>query len=155
MPCNIYYIHHFIYEVFMTAIKTNNNDLIEYLDIVKELRNYIPIEEYLEEYFKLREDVSVPCSRLSEYRSAHTELRSLDKKKRSLIQTFIGELNPVNRASVVASKTTDEEIVSLVIKQRTEAMIEFRLSVEQALEELSQLPSEFNIPNQKRRKMAF
>ncbi|EJX4926759.1 DUF4756 family protein [Salmonella enterica] len=139
----------------MTAIKTNNNDLIEYLDIVKELRNYIPIEEYLEEYIKLREDVSVPCSRLSEYRSAHTELRSLDKKKRSLIQTFIGELNPVNRASVIASKTTDEEIVSLVIKQRTEAMIEFSLSVEQALEELSQLPSEFNIPNQKRRKMAF
>ncbi|EBS2695328.1 DUF4756 family protein [Salmonella enterica subsp. enterica serovar Newport] len=139
----------------MTAIKTNNNDLIEYLDIVKNLRNYIPIEEYLEEYFKLREDVSVPCSRLSEYRSAHTELRSLDKKKRSLIQTFIGELNPVNRASVVASETTDEEIVSLVIKQRTEATIEFRLSVEQALEELSQLSSEFNIPNQKRRKMAF
>ncbi|AXC71747.1 DUF4756 family protein [Salmonella enterica] len=137
----------------MTAIKTNNNDLVEYLDIVKDLRNYIPIEEYLEKYFKLREDVSVPCSILSEYRSAHTELRSLDQKKRSLIQTFIGELNPVNRASVVASKTTDEEIVSLVIKQRTEAMIEFRLSVEQALEELSQLSSEVNIPKQKRRKM--
>ncbi|EAW6215922.1 DUF4756 family protein, partial [Salmonella enterica] len=137
----------------MTAIKTNNNDLIEYLDIIKDLRNYIPIEEYLEKYFKLREDVSVPCSILSEYRSAHTELRSLDQKKRSLIQTFIGELNPVNRASVVASKTTDEEIVSLVIKQRTEAMIEFRLSVEQALEELSQLSSEVNIPKQKRRKM--
>ncbi|EBT9644957.1 DUF4756 family protein, partial [Salmonella enterica] len=131
----------------------NNNDLVEYLDIVKDLRNYIPIEEYLEKYFKLREDVSVPCSILSEYRSAHTELRSLDQKKRSLIQTFIGELNPVNRASVVASKTTDEEIVSLVIKQRTEAMIEFRLSVEQALEELSQLSSEVNIPKQKRRKM--
>ncbi|EAN6152397.1 DUF4756 family protein [Salmonella enterica] len=137
----------------MTAIKTNNNDLVEYLDIVKYLRNYIPIEEYLEKYFKLREDVSVPCSILSEYRSAHTELRSLDQKKRSLIQTFIGELNPVYRASVVASKTTDEEIVSLVIKQRTEAMIEFRLSVEQALEELSQLSSEVNIPKQKRRKM--
>ncbi|EAA6039942.1 DUF4756 domain-containing protein [Salmonella enterica subsp. diarizonae] len=137
----------------MTAIKTNNNDLVEYLDIVKDLRNYIPIEEYLEKYFKLREDVSVPCSILSEYRSAHTELRSLDQKKRSLIQTFIGELNPVNRASVVASKTTDEEIVSLVIKQRTKAMIEFRLSVEQALEELSQLSSEVNIPKQKRRKM--
>ncbi len=137
----------------MTAIKTNNNDLIEYLDIIKDLRNYIPIEEYLEKYFKLREDVSVPCSILSEYRSAHTELRSLDQKKRSLIQTFIGELNPVNRASIVASKTTDEEIVSLVIKQRTEAMIEFRLSVEQALEELSQLSSEVNIPKQKRRKM--
>ncbi|EJJ3920245.1 DUF4756 family protein [Salmonella enterica] len=137
----------------MTAIKTNNNDLIEYLDIIKDLRNYIPIEEYLEKYFKLREDVSVPCSILSEYRSAHTELRSLDQKKRSLIQTFIGELNPVNRASVVASKTTDEEIVSLVIKQRTEAMIEFRLSVEQALEELSQLSPEVNIPKQKRRKM--
>lgn len=138
----------------MTAIKTNNNDLIEYLDIVKDLRNYIPIEEYLEEYFKLREDVSVPCSRLSEYRSAHTELRSLDKKKRSLIQTLIGELNPVNRASVVASKTTDEEIVSLVIKQRTEAMIEFSLSVEKTLEELSHLSSEFEIPNKKRRKMS-
>ncbi|EEF7199671.1 DUF4756 family protein, partial [Salmonella enterica] len=122
----------------MTAIKTNNNDLIEYLDIVKDLRNYIPIEEYLEEYFKLREDVSVPCSRLSEYRSAHTELRSLDKKKRSLIQTFIGELNPVNRASVVASKT-DEEIVSLVIKQRTEAMIEFERSVENSLQQLKNI----------------
>ncbi|EBE2365585.1 DUF4756 family protein, partial [Salmonella enterica] len=124
----------------MTAIKTNNNDLIEYLDIVKDLRNYIPIEEYLEEYFKLREDVSVPCSRLSEYRSAHTELRSLDKKKRSLIQTFIGELNPVNRASVVASKT-DEEIVSLVIKQRTEAMIEFERSVENSLQQLKNISS--------------
>lgn len=138
----------------MITTKTNNNDLIEYLDIVKDLRNYIPIEEYLEEYFKLREDVSVPCSRLSEYRSAHTELRCLDKKKRSLIQTLIGELNPVNRASVVASKTTDEEIISLVIKQRTKAMIEFSLSVEKTLEELSHLSSEFEIPNKKRRKMS-
>ncbi|HAU2957003.1 TPA: DUF4756 family protein [Salmonella enterica subsp. diarizonae] len=141
----------------MTAIKTNNNDLIEYLDIVKDLRNYIPIEEYLEKYFKLREDVSVPCSILSEYRSAHTELRSLDQKKRSLIQTLIGELNPVNRASVVASKTTDEEIVSLVIKQRTEAMIEFRLSVENSLQQLKNISADFETNNENipRRKMSM
>ncbi len=141
----------------MTAIKTNNNDLIEYLDIVKDLRNYIPIEEYLEKYFKLREDVSVPCSILSEYRSDHTELRSLDQKKRSLIQTFIGELNPVNRASVVASKTTDEEIVSLVIKQRTEAALELQRSVENSLQQLKNISADFETNNENipRRKMSM
>lgn len=30
----------------MRKVKTDNSDLIQYLDTVKELKNYIPIEEY-------------------------------------------------------------------------------------------------------------
>ncbi|EDX9147905.1 DUF4756 family protein, partial [Salmonella enterica subsp. enterica serovar Hvittingfoss] len=36
----------------MRKVKTDNSDLIEYLDTVKELKNYISIEEYRNEYRK-------------------------------------------------------------------------------------------------------
>ncbi|ECP9945488.1 DUF4756 family protein, partial [Salmonella enterica] len=38
---------------------------------------------------------------------------------------------------------SDEEIISLIIKQRTEAAIEFQRSIEQSLEQLSHISSEF------------
>ncbi|MBA1036396.1 DUF4756 family protein, partial [Escherichia coli] len=40
----------------MRKVKTDNSDLIQYLDTVKELKNYIPIEEYRNEYRKLCSD---------------------------------------------------------------------------------------------------
>jgi hypothetical protein len=40
----------------MKKVKTDNSDLIEYLHTVKELKNYIPIEEYRNEYRRLRSD---------------------------------------------------------------------------------------------------
>lgn len=40
----------------MRKVKTDNSDLIEYVNTVKELKNHIPIEEYRNEYRKLRSD---------------------------------------------------------------------------------------------------
>ncbi|MDJ7049808.1 DUF4756 family protein [Salmonella enterica] len=143
----------------MRKVKLDNSDLIQYLEIVKELKNHIPIEEYKKEYRKLRAD-DIPLIKAQKFKSAHTELRRLDRKKESLLDKFIDELNPVNQASAFASKNidkletyslyrrsllekSDDEIVSLVIKQRTEAALEFQRSVEQSLEQLSSISSLF------------
>lgn len=164
-------MHYFINEVYMRKVKTDNSDLIQYLDTIKELKNHISIEEYRNEYRRLRSD-DVPLIKAQKFKSAHTELRRLDRKKESLLDKFIDELNPVNQASAFASKNTDkletyslyrrnlleksdEEIIALVIKQRTEAALEFQRSIEQSLELLSHISSEFKPSSQKRRKMSL
>ncbi|EBA2139641.1 DUF4756 family protein, partial [Salmonella enterica] len=152
-------------------VKLDNSDLIQYLDTIKELKNHISIEEYRNEYRKLRSD-NIPLIKAQKFKSAHTELRRLDRKKESLLDKFIDELNPVNQASAFASKNidkletyslyrrsllekSDDEIVSLVIKQRTEAAVKFQRSIEQSLEQLSHISSEFEPSSQKRRKMSL
>ncbi len=155
----------------MRKVKLDNSDLIQYLDTIKELKNHISIEEYRNEYRKLRSD-NIPLIKAQKFKSTHTELRRLDRKKESLLDKFIDELNPVNQASAFASKNidkletyslyrrsllekSDDEIVSLVIKQRTEAAVKFQRSIEQSLEQLSHISSEFEPSSQKRRKMSL
>ncbi|EHC1568992.1 DUF4756 family protein [Escherichia coli] len=145
----------------MRKVKTDNSDLIEYLDTVKELKNHISIEEYRNEYRKLRSD-DIPLVMAQKFKSAHTELRRLEKKRESLIEYFIDELNPISSSKAntsarstgnldlfnervlyrkAISEKSDEEIVALVIKQRTEAAVEFQRSIEQSLEQLSTIAS--------------
>lgn len=159
----------------MRKVKTDNSDLIQYLETVKELKNHIPIEEYRNEYRRLRSD-DVPLIKAQKFKSAHTELRRLDKKKESLIEYFIDELNPISSSKAntsarssgsldlfnervlyrkAISEKSDEEIIALVIKQRTEAALEFQHSIEQSLEQLSHISSEFEPSSQKRRKMSL
>lgn len=155
----------------MRKVKTDNSDLIEYVNTVKELKNHISIEEYRNEYRKLRAD-DIPFIKAQKFKSAHTELRRLDRKKESLLDKFLDELNPVNQASAFASKNidkletyslyrrnllekNDEEIIALVIKQRTEAALEFQRSIEQSLNQLSSIASEFEPSSQKCRKISF
>ena len=159
----------------MRKVITDNSDLIQYLEIVKELKNHISIEEYRNEYRRLRSD-DVPLIKAQKFKSAHTELRRLEKKRESLIEYFIDELNPISssKASTSArssgnldlfnervlyhkaiSEKSDEEIIALVIKQRTEAALEFQRSIEQSLEQLSHISSEFEPSSQKRRKMSL
>lgn len=158
----------------MRKIKTDNSDLIQYLETVKELKNHISIEEYRSEYRRLRSD-DVSLIKSQQFKSAHTELRRLDKKRESLIEFFIDELNPISSSKAntsarstsnlvlfnervlyrkAISEKSDEEIVALVIKQRTEAAVEFQRSIEQSLEQLSHISSEFEPSSQKRRKMS-
>ncbi|VEA28816.1 Uncharacterised protein [Salmonella enterica subsp. enterica] len=40
----------------MRKVKIDNSDLIEYVNTVKELKNHITIEEYRNEYRRLRSD---------------------------------------------------------------------------------------------------
>ncbi|MFG7823340.1 DUF4756 family protein, partial [Klebsiella pneumoniae] len=110
------------------------------------------------------------------YRSAHATLRRLDKKRQSLLDSFIGELNPISySAANTAAKSSgnfdlinerilyrkaieeksDAEIIALVIKQRTEAALAFQRSVEMSLEQLSSIASDFESSNKSRRKMSF
>ncbi|ELC8118150.1 DUF4756 family protein [Escherichia coli] len=145
----------------MRKVKTDNSDLIEYLDTVKELKNHISIEEYRDEYRKLRSD-DIPLVKAQKFKSAHTELRRLEKKRESLIEYFIDELNPISSSKAntsarstgnldlfnervlyrkAISEKSDEEIVALVIKQRTEAAVKFQRSIEQSLEQLSTIAS--------------
>ncbi|MDH0313282.1 DUF4756 family protein [Klebsiella pasteurii] len=159
----------------MRKIKTDNSDLIEYVNTVKELKNHIPIEEYRNEYRRLRSD-AVSLIKTQKFKSAHNELCRLEKKRESLIEYFIDELNPISssKANISArssgnldlfnervlyrktiSEKNDDEIIALVIKQRTEAAIEFQRSIEHSLEQLSRISSEFEPSGQKSRKMSF
>lgn len=159
----------------MRKVKTDNSDLIQYLETIKELKKHILIEEYRNEYRRLRSG-DVPLIKAQKFKSAHTELRRLEKKRESLIEYFIDELNPISssKANTAAkssgnfdlfneralyrkalSEKSDDEIFALVIKQRTEAAVEFQRSIEQSLEQLSHISSEFEPSSQKRRKMSL
>ncbi|HAH0640701.1 TPA: DUF4756 family protein, partial [Escherichia coli] len=114
-----------------------------------------------DEYRKLRSD-DIPLVKAQKFKSAHTELRRLEKKRESLIEYFIDELNPISSSKAntsarstgnldlfnervlyrkAISEKSDEEIVALVIKQRTEAAVEFQRSIEQSLDQLSTIAS--------------
>ncbi|EAA9551805.1 DUF4756 family protein [Salmonella enterica subsp. enterica] len=159
----------------MRKVKTDNSDLIQYLATIKELKNHILIEQYRNEYRRLRSD-DVPLIKAQKFKSAHTELRRLEKKRESLIEYFIDELNPISSSKAntsakssgnlelfnervlyrkAISEKSDEEIIALVIKQRTEAAVEFQRSIEQSLEQLSHISSQFEPSSQKRRKMSL
>ncbi|ENJ8080560.1 DUF4756 family protein [Escherichia coli] len=155
----------------MRKVKLNNDDLIQYLNTINTLKQYPTMSEYKEEYRRLRTDGS-PLSEAKKFKSAHTELLRLDRKRKSLLEKFIEELNPVSHASALAAKSlekvqesilyrktllgkTPDELFALVIKQRTEAALEFQRSVEQSLEQLSNISSEFERSSQLRRKMAL
>ncbi|EBY6260787.1 DUF4756 family protein [Salmonella enterica] len=159
----------------MRKVKTDNSDLIQYLETVKELKNHISIEEYRNEYRKLRSD-DIPLLKAQKFKSAHTELRRLEKKRESIIECFIDELNPISSSKAntsarssgnldlfneralcrkAISEKSDDEIFALVIKQRTETAVEFQRSIEQSLEQLSHISSEFEPSSQKRRKMSL
>ncbi|HFG5116522.1 TPA: DUF4756 family protein, partial [Salmonella enterica subsp. enterica serovar Chester] len=122
---------------------------------------HISIEEYRNEYRKLRSD-DIPLIKAQKFKSAHTELRRLEKKRESLIEYFIDELNPISSSKAntsarstgnldlfnervlyrkALSEKSDEEIIALVIKQRTEAAVEFQRSIEHSLDQLSTIAS--------------
>lgn len=159
----------------MRKVKTDNSNLIQYLDTIKELKNHITIEEYRNEYRRLRSD-DVPLIKAQKFKSAHTELRRLEKNRESLIEYFTDELNPISSSKAntsakssgnfdlfnervlyrkAISEKSDDEIIALVIKQRTEAAVEFKRSIEQSLNQLSHISSEFDPSSQKRRKMSL
>ncbi|ECT3554694.1 DUF4756 family protein [Salmonella enterica subsp. enterica serovar Agona] len=145
----------------MRKVKTDNSDLIQYLETIKELKNHISIEKYRNEYRKLRSD-DIPLIKAQKFESVHTELRRLEKKRESLIEYFIDELNPISSSKAntsarssgnldlfnervlyrkAISEKSDEEIISLIIKQRTEAAVEFQRSIEHSLDQLSTIAS--------------
>lgn len=155
----------------MRKVKLDNDDLIQYLNTIKALKKYPTMSEYREEYRRLRTDGS-PLIEAKKFKSAHTVLLRLDRKKKSLLDKFIEELNPISHASAIACKSlekvqesmlyrktliekTPDELFALVIKQRTEATLEFQRSVEQSLEQLSNISPDFNASAKKCRKFFY
>lgn len=72
----------------MRKVKTDNSDLIEYVNTVKELKKHITIEEYRNEYRRLRSD-GIPLIKAQKFKSAHTELRRLEKRENLLLNTLL------------------------------------------------------------------
>ncbi|EEC2698631.1 DUF4756 family protein [Salmonella enterica] len=155
----------------MRKVKLDNDDLIHYLNTIKALKKYPTMIEYKAEYRRLRTNGS-PLIEAKKFKSAHIELLRLDRKKTSLLEKFIEELNPVSHSSALASKSlekvhesilyrktllekTPDELFALVIKQRTEAALELQRSIEQSLEQLSSISSDFNASTTKRRKFSI
>lgn len=64
----------------MRKVKLDNDDLIQYLNTIKALKKYPTMSEYREEYRRLRTDGS-PLIEAKKFKSAHTELLRLDRKK--------------------------------------------------------------------------
>jgi hypothetical protein len=152
----------------MRKVKLDNDDLIQYLNTIKALKKYPTMSEYRENIADKNRWLTLIEAK--KFKSAHTELLRLDRKKKSLLEKFIEELNPISHASALASKSLKkfknpylqknfiekpDELFALVIKQRTEAALEFQRSVEQSLEQLSNISSEFEPSSQLRRKMAL
>ncbi|ELQ6207048.1 DUF4756 family protein [Cronobacter sakazakii] len=158
----------------MRKVQLENSDLLAYFNTIEELKNNPSMEEYRIGYRKLRDDDDAFAYEINKYRSAHTRLRRLDKKRQSLFDSFISELNPISYLAAntaakssgnfdlinerklyrkVLEEKSDAEIIALVIKQRTEAALELQLSVELSLEQLSSISSDFASSNKNRRKM--
>lgn len=155
----------------MRKVKLDNDDLIQYLDTVEKLKQQLTINEYRAEYRRLRAD-DIPLTEAKKFKSAHTELLRLERKKESLLEKFVEELNPVSHASALASKSLEkvqesilyrkaliekspDELIALVIKQRTEAALEFQRSVEQSLKQLSVISSDFESKSRKHKKISL
>ncbi|WP_299999574.1 DUF4756 family protein [uncultured Cedecea sp.] len=159
----------------MRKIKLDNSDLLTYFETIEKLKQQPSMDEYLEGYRKVREATPFGAE-VDKYRSAHSELRRLDKKRQSLIDSFIDELNPISGSTArtaakssgnintlhermiyqkAISEKTDAEIVALVVKQRTEAALAFQRSVELSLGQLSHISSDIEKSNKKQRKMSF
>ncbi|MCA6961000.1 DUF4756 family protein [Pectobacterium odoriferum] len=155
----------------MRKIKLDNSDLLTYFETVEKLKQQPSMDEYLEGYRKVREATPFGTE-VDKYRSAHSELRRLDKKRQSLIDSFIDELNPISSSTArtaakssgdinilhermiyqrTISEKTDTEIVALVVKQRTEAALEFQRSVELSLEQLSAISKDIESSKKKKR----
>ncbi|MEQ9770970.1 DUF4756 family protein [Pectobacterium jejuense] len=158
----------------MRNVKLDNSDILEYFDTIEKLKEQPSMDEYKEGYRKLRNDDAFEYE-IKKYRPAHTELRRLDRKRKSLMDNFVIELNPISFSTANTSakssgnldkfyerslyrkaiqEKSDEEIVSLIIKQRTEAALDFQRSVEKSLEQLSSILSDFGTSNKSRSKMA-
>lgn len=75
----------------MRKVKTDNSDLIQYLETIKELKNHISIEKYRNEYRKLRSD-DIPLIKAQKFESAHTELCRLEKRESLLLNTLLMSL---------------------------------------------------------------
>ncbi len=72
----------------MRKVKLNNDDLIQYLNTINTLKQYPTMSEYKEEYRRLRTDGS-PLSEAKKFKSAHTELLRLDRKRKSLLENLL------------------------------------------------------------------
>lgn len=159
----------------MRKVQLDNSYLLAYFNTIEELKNHPSMEEYRTGYRKLRDDDAFAYE-INKYRSAHTTLRRLDKKRQSLLASFISELNPISHSAAnTAAKSSgnfdlinerllyrktieeksDAEIMALVIKQRTEAALAFQRSVELSLKQLSSISSDFESSNKNRRKMSI
>ncbi|WP_113626222.1 DUF4756 family protein [Pectobacterium peruviense] len=159
----------------MRNVKLDNSDILEYFDTIEKLKQQPSMDEYLEGYRKVREEYPFG-TQVDKYRSAYNDLRRLDKKRQSLIDSFVVELNPISSSTAktaakssgninilhermiyqrAISEKTDAEIIALIIKQRTETALEFQRSVELSLEQLSSISSDFITSDKKYRKMSF
>lgn len=89
----------------MRKVQLDNSDLLAYFNTIEELKNHPSMDEYRTGYRKLRDDNAFAYE--IKYRSAHATLRRLDKKRQSLLDSFIGELNPISySAANTAAKSS-------------------------------------------------
>ena len=75
----------------MRKVKLDNDDLIQYLNTIKALKKYPTMSEYREEYRRLRTDGS-PLIEAKKFKSAHTELLRLDRKKNHCSKNLLKNL---------------------------------------------------------------
>lgn len=149
----------------MKKFNTENSDVIDYFKILEVLKQHPDIKDYRKQYHDLRQE-GASTAEIKQFYSAHMMLRRLDKKRNNLLGSFISELNPIKKENTLDSvqrrslartlirEKSDNEIVSLVIKQRTEAALELKCAVELSLEQLSEFASTCERQQAPRRKIS-
>lgn len=149
----------------MRKTQLDNSDITDYLKTIEELKKYPSMTEYRQQYGELRRD-KAPTAVAKKFYSAHTMLRRLDKKKKNLLGLFISEINPVKKentlenverrslARALIREKSDDEIISMLISQRTEAALKLQRAVEQSLEQLAELTSARERQQTPRRKIS-
>ena len=83
----------------MRKVKLDNDDLIQYMNTIKALKKYPTMTEYRDEYRRIRTDGS-PLSEAKKFKSAHTELLRLDRKKKSIMSCRVRLLKNQRRSNV-------------------------------------------------------
>ncbi|HAT3825669.1 TPA: DUF4756 family protein [Raoultella ornithinolytica] len=86
------------------------------------------------------------------------ELNPISSSKANTSAKSSGNFNLFNERALyrkALSEKSDDDIIALVIKQRTEAALEFQRSIEQSFEQLSHISSEFEPKRQNRKKMSL
>lgn len=68
------------------------------------------MDEYRAGYRNLRDDDAFAYE-INKYGSEHTTLRRLDKKRQSLLGSFISELNPISHSAANTSANHQEDLI--------------------------------------------
>ena len=103
----------------MRKVQLNNSDLLAYFNTVEDSKIIHQWRNIELDTVSIRDDDDAFAYEIKKYRSAHTTLRRLDKKRQSLLDSFIGELNPISYSAANTAAKIIRENFDLINETNT------------------------------------